>query len=366
MSIIIAPDSFKGSISAREFCDILAPLCAERAPGEQILCLPLADGGEGTLDCVLCATGGEKEYFSTVDALGAPIEAPVGFLPDGAAVIEVATVIGLPQLRGREDPMKASTYGLGILIKNAIEKGASAITLTLGGSATNDLGLGMLAALGWEFFDQKGAAVAPCGEALERIAAIQRPAVPIYENVTFTAMCDVKNPLLGKEGCAAVYAPQKGASAEDMARLEAGAKNVASLWGGAFDAPGAGAAGGLGYACLGFLGGALRPGIEEVLRLYRFDKLLKDCRLLITGEGCFDGQSAMGKAVGTLIQKSAPVPAIVFAGMVKPFDKARYPNLKEVYAISEGLPLEVALRTGKENLRRSFNDSKLPYPYTAV
>ncbi len=366
MSIIIAPDSFKGSISAREFCDIVASLCQERAPGEPVLCLPLADGGEGTLDCILAATGGKKEYFNTVDALGSAIQAPVGFLPDGGAVIEVATVIGLPQLQGREDPMKASTYGLGLLIQSAITKGAKSITLTLGGSATNDMGLGMLSALGWEFMDQTGEAVDPCGEAMESIAKILPPTDPIYKNVEFIAMCDVKNPLLGKEGCAAIYAPQKGAGPAEVERLEAGAKNIATLWGGDADAPGAGAAGGLGYACLHFLGGTLRPGIEEVLRLYRFDELLKDCRLLITGEGCFDGQSAMGKAVGTLIQTADPIPAVVFAGMVKSFDPALYPNLKEVVAISEGLPLEVALKTGKENLRRSFNDSKLPYPYASV
>ena len=363
MSIIIAPDSFKGSMTAEEFCAVVEPLCKERAPEEAVICLPLADGGEGTLDCILAATGGEPICFDTVDALGAPISAPVGFLPDGSAVIEVAQVIGLPMVQGREDPLRASTYGLGILIRRAIEKGAKRITLTLGGSATNDLGLGMLSALGWEFMDQSGDAVDPCGGAMEAIAKILPPIDPIYQNVEFIAMCDVKNPLLGAAGCAAVYAPQKGASPADVARLEAGAKNIAALWGKDPDSEGAGAAGGLGYACLHFLGGVLRPGIEEILRLYRFEELLKDCNLLISGEGCFDGQSAMGKAVGALIAKAAPVPAVVFAGMVKPFDKGLYPNLKEIYAISEGLPLEVALRTAKENLRRCFNDSQLPYPY---
>lgn len=366
MSIIIAPDSFKGSISAQEFCAVLEPLCRERAPGEEVLCLPLADGGEGTLDCILAATGGKKEVFPTVDALGEPIEAPVVFLPDGSAVIEVATVIGLPQLRGRENPMKASTYGLGLLIQSAIGKGAKSITLTLGGSATNDLGLGMLSALGWEFMDQNGQEVDPCGGAMQKIARILPPAEPIYKNVEFSAMCDVKNPLLGDEGCAAVYAPQKGATPQEVECLEEGARNIATLWGAEGADPGAGAAGGLGYACLHFLGGVLRPGIEEVLRLYRFEELVKDCKLLITGEGCFDGQSAMGKAVGTLIQRAAPVPAVVFAGMVKPFDRDLYPNLKGAYAISDGIPLEIALKTGAENLRRSFNDSQLPYPYAAV
>lgn len=366
MSIIIAPDSFKGSISAEEFCRVLEPLLRARAPMEPIHCIPLADGGEGTLDCILKVTGGKKEFFDTVNALGEPISAPVGFLPDQAAVIEVAAAIGLPQVQGRENPMKASTYGLGILIRKAIEGGAKKITLTLGGSATNDLGLGMMQALGWEFYDARGAAVIPCGAAMEQIAQLQPPMEPIYKDVEFIGMCDVKNPLLGKEGCAAVFAPQKGASPQEVLHLEAGAKNIAALWGGNPEAQGAGAAGGLGYACLHFLKGALRPGIEAVLDLYHFGERLKDCKLLITGEGCFDSQSAMGKAVGTLIQKAGEIPTVVFAGMIKPFDRSLYPNLKELYPISEGLPLEIALQTGKENLRRCFNDSQLPYPYCAV
>lgn len=366
MSIIIAPDSFKGSISAEEFCAVLEPILRQRAPGQTIYSIPLADGGEGTLDCVLKVTDGEKRFFETVDALGAPIQAPIGFLPDGEAVIEVATVIGLPQLKGREDPMQASTYGLGLLIRNAIQGGATKITLTLGGSATNDLGLGMLQALGWRYYDAKGEEINACGGAMEQIATLQPPADPIYKEIEFSAMCDVQNPLLGAQGCAKVFARQKGASDADILHLEAGAKNIAALCGYDPAAKGAGAAGGLGYACLHFLGGQLRPGIEEVLRLYRFDEKLKDCQLLISGEGCFDGQSAMGKAVGTVIRRAGAIPAVVFAGMVKPFDRALYPNLKEIYTISEGLPLEIALRTGKENLRRCLNESQLPYPYIAV
>ncbi len=209
MSIIIAPDSFKGSMTAEEFCAVLEPLCKERAPEEAVICLPLADGGEGTLDCILAATGGEPICFDTVDALGAPISAPVGFLPDGSAVIEVAQVIGLPMVQGREDPLRASTYGLGILIRRAIEKGAKRITLTLGGSATNDLGLGMLSALGWEFMDQKGDAVDPCGGAMEAIAKILPPIDPIYQNVEFIAMCDVKTPCWARQGAPPFMRPKR-------------------------------------------------------------------------------------------------------------------------------------------------------------
>lgn len=364
MSIIIAPDSFKGSMSAEEFCTIAAEICREKAPHEPVIALPLADGGEGTLSCVLAATGGEKKEFPTVNALGEPITAPVGFLPDGTAIIEVATVIGLPQLRGREDPLKANTYGLGALIRAAAEAGAQRITLTLGGSATNDLGLGMLAALGWKFYDAEGECFIPAGGTMGRIARFEKtPEFDVYEKIEFSAMCDVENPLLGEEGAAAVYAPQKGADAAAVALLESGAAHFAALSGKDPARPGAGAAGGLGYACLHFLGGTLRRGIDEVLRLYRFEELLKDCRLLISGEGCFDAQSAMGKAVGTLISRAAPIPVAVFAGMVKPFDRSLYPNLKFVSAISEGLPLEIALQTAHENLRRKFDESQLPYPY---
>ncbi|MBQ8894407.1 MAG: glycerate kinase [Clostridia bacterium] len=361
MSIIIAPDSFKGSLSAGEFCRIVAEICRKKAPEEPVISLPLADGGEGTLDCVLAATGGKMKYYDTVDALGAPITAPVGYLPDGSAVIESAAAIGLPLVKGREDPLKANTYGLGILIREAVQAGAKNITLTLGGSATNDLGLGMLAALGWRFYDNEDREFIPAGGTMGRIARFEAAAG--YEEITFTAMCDVANPLLGAAGAAAVFAPQKGASPADVTTLETGAAHFAALCGKDPACPGAGAAGGLGYATLHFLGGALRPGIGEILKLYRFEELLKDCRLLITGEGCFDAQSAMGKAVGTLIRKADSVPVAVFAGMVKPFDKTLYPNLKTVCAISEGLPLEIALATAAENLRRCFDESQLPYPY---
>lgn len=364
MSIIIAPDSFKGSLTAAEFCAITKEVLSETASREPLISLPLADGGEGTLECVLAATGGTKKEFDTVNALGEPITAPVGFLPDGTAVIEVATVIGLPQLQGRENPLKANTFGLGALIREAVKSGAEKITLTLGGSATNDLGLGMLSALGYRFYDKNGDHFIPAGETMEKIVRFEKTEeFEAYESIEFSAMCDVENPLLGAEGAAAVFAPQKGASPADVALLEAGSSHFAALCGKDPTRPGAGAAGGLGYACLHFLGATLRRGIDEVLRLYRFEELLKDCRLLISGEGCFDAQSAMGKAVGTLISRADPIPVAVFAGMVKPFDKSLYPNLKVVCPISEGLPLEVALATAKENLRRALRESKLPYPY---
>ncbi len=354
MSIIVAPDSFKGSLTAEEFCRIAEEVLRVQMPQETIHALPLADGGEGTLDCILAAIGGEKKMFDTVDALGVPITAPIGFLKDGTAVIESATAIGLPQLQGREDPMRASTYGLGLLIAHAIKAGATQITLTLGGSATNDLGLGMLSALGWRFFDTAGERIIPCGGNMETIAKIE-PAPAMA--VSFTAMCDVENPLLGAQGAAAVFAPQKGASPVDVVALERGAKHVVSLLGFDPDAKGAGAAGGLGYACLYCLRGSLRRGIDEILRLYHFDELLWDCRLVISGEGCFDAQSAMGKAVGTVIRRAGSVPTMVFAGMVKPFDAALYPNLKKVCAIGAGLPLEQSMAEAPKLLKKHLKQA---------
>ena len=348
MSIIIAPDSFKGSLTAQEFCTVAKEVVLARWPEETVYALPLADGGEGTLDCILSAVGGKKQWYQTVDALGAPIRAPIGFLTDGTAVIESATAIGLPQIKGRENPMAASTYGLGLLIAQAIKDGATRITLTLGGSATNDLGLGMLSALGWKFFDAAGNLMRPCGGNMAKIAEIK----PADFKVGVTAMCDVDNPLLGEQGAAAIFSPQKGASPADVVALEQGAKNVVSLLGYDPDAAGAGAAGGLGYACLYCLNGRLRRGIDEILRLYRFDALIKDCSLLISGEGCFDAQSAMGKAVGTVIRRAADIPAMVFAGMVKPFDQGLYPNLKKAVAISAGLPLEQSMAQAKILLKQ--------------
>lgn len=348
MSIIVAPDSFKGSLTAQEFCSVAKEVLQRRYPQETVHTLPLADGGEGTLDCILDAVGGEKRWFDTVDALGMPITAPIGFLEDGVAVIESAAAIGLPQLKGRENPIVASTYGLGLLIAHAIEAGATQITLTLGGSATNDLGLGMLQALGWRFYDAAGAPIAPQGGNMGKIAHIE----PSRVKASFTAMCDVENPLLGAQGAAAVFAPQKGASPAEVAMLEQGAKKVVSLLGFDPDVAGAGAAGGLGYACRYCLRGTLRRGIDEILRLYRFEELLADCRLLISGEGCFDAQSAMGKAVGTVIRRAGNVPAMVFAGMVKPFERALYPNLQGAFSIGEGLPLEQSMKEAKTLLQQ--------------
>ena len=368
MRIILAPDSFKGSLSAEDFCTVLAPLLQARAPMAQIIRLPLADGGEGTLRCLMRVLGGTIRFFQTTGALGDPLRAPVGFLPDHTAVMESAGVVGLPGVRGRENPEISSTWGLGVLMRKAVENGAKKILLTLGGTATNDLGLGMLAAMGYRFLNAAGEAFIPTGATMGSIVHVirTRDFLP-FESISFSVMCDVKNPLLGAGGAAAVFAPQKGADPAMVARLERQAQQAVKLLGSEEAmAEGAGAGGGLGYACLRFLNATMQSGIDTVLSLYRFDRLLEGCGLIITGEGCFDRQSAMGKVLGTVIRRAENIPVVVFAGKVKPFERSAFPNLKEVYEISAGQPPETAMRLAKENLRRAFDASKLPYPYIPV
>ena len=232
MRIILAPDSFKGSLSAEDFCTVLAPLLQARAPMAQIIRLPLADGGEGTLRCLMRVLGGTIRFFQTTGALGDPLRAPVGFLPDHTAVMESAGVVGLPGVRGRENPEISSTWGLGVLMRKAVENGAKKILLTLGGTATNDLGLGMLAAMGYRFLNAAGEAFIPTGATMGSIVHVirTRDFLP-FESISFSVMCDVKNPLLGAGGAAAVFAPQKGADPAMVARLERQAQQAVKLLG---------------------------------------------------------------------------------------------------------------------------------------
>ncbi len=365
----MAPDSFKGSISAADFCRVLAFLLKERAPEEPIIQLPLADGGEGTLCCLCRCAGGRKRFFSVENAYGEPMEAPVGFLKSGAAVIEMAAVAGLPSVSGRENPEATSTYGLGLLIAHAAAAGATEILLTLGGSATHDLGCGMLSALGLQFLDGAGNAFVPTGKTLCAIAAVRKTArFQAFRQLPFRILCDVTNPLLGPLGAAAVFAPQKGADEAMVARLEQGGERAVRVLRGqdAAKKPGAGAAGGLGFGCLRFLNARLERGIDVILDACRFDTLLAGCRLIITGEGRFDAQSLMGKVVGRVVERAGSVPVVVFAGSVQRPVPTGFSNLRAVYAISGDQPLSEAMARAEENLRRAFYESKLPYPYLPV
>lgn len=341
---IIAPDSFKGTLTAQDACAAIARAVRRCAPDWDCCCLPVADGGEGTVDCFLEALSGERVAVSMHGPFGAPM---TGYYArrGATAVIEMAQAAGLPLVEGRADPARASTWGVGEQIAQAVTDGCTEVLLGLGGSCTNDGGCGMAAALGARFYDAAGASFVPVGGTLDRIARIDLTALRArLHGVRITAMCDVDSPLYGPRGAACVFAPQKGAEPAMAARLDAGLRALARhLPEGVPDRPGAGAAGGMGAGVLAFLGGQLRPGIEAVLDAVGFDGLLADAALVLTGEGCFDGQSLRGKVVdGVARRVSGRVPVIALVGAIGAADA-----LPEAYA--RGVTAVVGINQGTES-----------------
>lgn len=319
---LLVPDSFKGTLSATEVCAIMREAILRRLPDAQVLSIPVADGGEGTVDCFVEALGCEKVFCPATDPLGLPIEGFFGLLPDGRAIIEMAAAAGLPLMEGRLDPLGASTYGVGQLILAALDKGARSILIGLGGSATTDGGCGAAAALGVRFLDGEGKFFVPTGGTLEHISSIDMSGLDarIRETV-FTAMCDIDNPLHGPRGAAHIFAPQKGASPEQVELLDRGLAHLGTIL--ARDLgrdvsalPGAGAAGGMGAGVCAFFGAELRRGIDAVLDAVRFESLLDGTDLVFTGEGKLDSQSLGGKVVlgVSLRAKAQNVPVVAVVG----------------------------------------------------
>lgn len=316
---VLAPDSFKGTLEAAEVCEILAEAIRAEVPDAQITAIPMADGGEGMTAAYLKLLGGVRVEMDVTGPLGLPVHSFYGMLQDGSAVIEMAAAAGLPLAGDVRDPLRATTWGVGELIRHAAAQGARRILLGLGGSATNDMGAGMAAALGWRFLDEDGAELAPLAENLNEVARILPPEEQLPCPVV--AACDVRNILLGDDGATAVYGPQKGVTPQLRPILEAGIARVSGMLEDMLgiplqNVPGAGAAGGLGAGVLAFLGGSLKPGIEMLLDAADFDAKLKDADAVFTGEGRMDRQSASGKVpmgVGLRCRR-AGVPCIALCG----------------------------------------------------
>ena len=342
--ILLVPDSFKGTLSSRQVCQVMAGQLRRFFPQAQVKSIPVADGGEGSVEAFLAAAGGERRTRTVTGPFGEPVEAFYGVLGDGrTAVIEMAACAGLPLAEGRLNPERATTYGVGELLLAAKEAGCTKAILGLGGSCTNDGGAGAAAALGAKFTRADGAAFIPTGGTLGEIAALDvSPVAQALQGMELTAMCDIDNPLYGEAGAAAVFAPQKGADAAMVARLDAGLRHLgqvaARCLGRDFShLPGAGAAGGLGFGMAAFCGAQLRMGIDAVLDAVGFDSLLPGTDVVFTGEGKIDSQSARGKVVSGVAARcrKAGVPVVAVVGQIdQGFEEMYQQGLTAVFSIN--------------------------------
>ncbi len=305
MVFVIAPDSFKGSMTASQFCEAAEQALLERFPGLTVRKIPMADGGEGTVDALVQAAGGKKRSCWVSGPLGDKTMAAYGLLADGkTAVIEMSSAAGLPLVPSwKRDPFAASTWGVGQLITDALDQGCTRFIMGIGGSATNDGGAGMAAALGARLLDETGEPVTPNAAGLLRLHRIDLSALdPRLKKARFQVACDVSNPLCGPLGAAYVFGPQKGAKPEQLPQLDQALRNLGQailrdLGKDVMEIPGGGAAGGMGAGLIAFLGAELAPGFRIVSQAAGFEQQLAKLKpdVLITGEGRMDGQSVMGK-----------------------------------------------------------------------
>ena len=329
--VVVISDSFKGTLSSREICDIARESVPRILPGCAVTAIPVADGGEGTVSCFLDSIGASPVTVSVQGPYGETVDA-VYARKGNRAIIEMASAAGLPMVGSNLDPERTTTNGVGMLLRHAVENGCNELLLGLGGSCTNDGGCGCAAALGTRFFDADGNPFVPVGGTLGNIARIDnREAEKLLGGVTLTLMSDVDNPLCGARGAAHVFGPQKGADPAMVERLDAGLAHLAAvierdLGARVADIPGAGAAGGMGAGCMAFLGARMRSGIEAVLDLVDFDAQIDSADLVITGEGRIDSQSVHGKVISGIAKRTQRrgVPLIAIVGSIAPDAQQAY------------------------------------------
>lgn len=353
---LFASDSLKGTLSSVEAARLLGEAARRHFPGCACEVVPMADGGEGTAAALVDACGGELRRACVSDPLGRPVEAAYALLPGGRAVVEMAAASGLPLLSpGERNPLLTSTFGTGELVRTALDAGARDVTMALGGSATNDGGLGMARALGVRLLDAGGRELAGCGADLARVARLDLAGLdPRVAAADFHLMCDVDNPLTGAHGASAVFGPQKGATPEMVAELDAGMRSYARVlsaaFGRDFDVPGAGAAGGLAAGCMAFLGARAESGVARVLELTGFSARLARADLCVTGEGHADAQTARGKVVAGVAAACARagVPCVAVVGGMDA-GAADLPGLTAAVPTAiDAMPLEEALGRAEE------------------
>ena len=361
MRVLIACDSFKDALAADGVCRAIAKGIARAHPGAQTVEMPLSDGGEGVLDILRRTLSLQSVNLDVEDPLGRPVTASYGISADGAtALIEMAEASGLQRLTLAErDPLLTSTFGTGQLLADAKKRGVKHALLAIGGSATTDAGIGMAAALGWQFLDADGRGVKPDGAGMLNVARIIAPAQMPFAQAE--VLCDVTNPLYGPNGAAWIYGRQKGGNDQSLATLDAGLRHIAALVEkepgrkGLADTQGAGAAGGMGFGGLAFLDATLKRGIEMVMDLVGFDQEAARADLIITGEGHIDGQSGQGKLISGVCARAGRVPVIGLCGKLSagPAEIAAI-GLKAAYSINEvERPLAEMLAATAENLEKT-------------
>lgn len=319
---MLMPDSFKGTMSSAEICQCMRAQILRYVPDAEVISIPVADGGEGSVECFLEAMGGQKVEAEVYGPLGTWMTAHYGIVSQHTAIIEMAACAGLPLVEGRQNPEKTTTFGVGQLMLDAVKRGCRKIIVGLGGSCTNDGGAGAASACGAKFYDAAGRAFTPVGGTLNHIARVDLSGLKTQlKGIELVAMCDIDNPLCGPQGAAAVFGPQKGADGAMVARLDEGLCHLAEVVQrdtgcDAMDAPGAGAAGGMGYGMLACFGAKLQMGIETVLDTVSFETLAQRADIILTGEGRMDGQSLRGKVVMGIARRAKPlgVPVVAVVG----------------------------------------------------
>ncbi|WP_044018708.1 glycerate kinase [Thermoanaerobacter italicus] len=364
MKILIAPDKFKESLSALKVADSIEKGILKVFPKVVIEKVPLADGGEGTVESLVNATGGKIIKTNVKDPLFRDIESFYGILGDGeTAVIEMAAASGLYLLKDYErNPMITTTYGTGQLIKDALDKGCRNFIIAVGGSATNDGGAGMATALGVKFYDKDGREIGLGGGALSKIYSIDTSNLDYrLKECRFIVACDVANPLIGENGASRVYGPQKGATKEMVKVLDKNLEHYGKLLEKYFnkriiDVPGSGAAGGLGAGLMAFLNAQLKSGIEIIIEALKLEEKIKEADIVISGEGKVDFQTAFGKTISGIAKlcKKHNKPLIVIAGTVEDIEKLYEIGVSSVFSIMEKpMSLEDAIKNAPTLLEKS-------------
>lgn len=320
MKFLLIPDSFKGTLSSEQICRLLEEKIKAHFPEAGTVCIPVADGGEGSVDAFLTALGGEKKVLTVRNPFFEDMQAYYGLIDNGeTAVVEMAACAGLPLAEGRRNPKVTTTYGVGELLVDAAKSGVKRIIVGLGGSATNDAGCGAAAAAGVKFYNAAGEAFVPTGGTLCDIEDIDLSGLdPALKAVEIITMCDIDNPMYGTTGAAYIFGPQKGADPDMVVELDNGLRHLAKVMADKLgadypDTPGAGAAGAMGMGMMVFFGGRVQMGIQTVLDIVKFEELAADCDYVITGEGKLDSQSLRGKVVIGVAQRAKALGRSVIA-----------------------------------------------------